>query len=77
MRLVSYLMLLAVGVVLVAPPVPGAAAAQPCDKLLTVQDITSVLGPGFTLAPAPVSGPKPASIRGSTLARASPAITSP
>ncbi len=48
MKLVSCLMALTVGVVLVAWMVPGAAAVQPCDKLLTLQDVTRAVGPGFT-----------------------------
>ncbi len=49
MKLVSCLMVLTVGVVLVAWMVPAAAGAAPaCDKLLTLQDVTRAVGPGFT-----------------------------
>ncbi len=52
MRLVSRLMVLIVGVVLVASAVPGAVAAvPPCDKLLTLQDVTKAAGPGFKAPP--------------------------
>ncbi len=52
MRLVSRLMVLIVGVVLVASAVPGAVAAvPPCDKLLTLQDVTRAAGPGFKAPP--------------------------
>lgn len=52
MGLVSRLMVLIVGVVLVASAVPGAVAAvPPCDKLLTLQDVTRAAGPGFKAPP--------------------------
>ena len=52
MALVSRLMVLIVGMVLVAPAVPAAVAAvPPCDKLLTLQDITKAAGPGFNAPP--------------------------
>lgn len=52
MRLVSRLVLLTVGVVLIASVVPGAVAAvPPCDRLLTLQDITKAAGPGFKAPP--------------------------
>jgi hypothetical protein len=61
MGLVSRLMVLIVGVVLVASAVPGAVAAvPPCDKLLTLQDVTAAAGPGFNAPPkeaAAVLGP--------------------
>ncbi len=49
MKLVSRLMVLTVGVVLVVSVVPGGAAEQPC-ALLTLQDVTRVVGRGYTLA---------------------------
>jgi len=49
MKLVSCLTVLTVGVVLVALMVPAAvAAAPPCDKLFSLQDLTTAVGPGFT-----------------------------
>ena len=49
MKFMSGLTLLTVGVVLVSSAVRGtAAAAPPCDKLLTLQDVTKAVGPGFT-----------------------------
>jgi hypothetical protein len=52
MRLVSRLMVLMVGVALVASAAPGAVAAvPPCDKLLTLQDVTGAAGPGFKAPP--------------------------
>ena len=57
MRLVSRLMVLTVGVVLVALMDSGAAAQQPCAGLLTLQDVTSVMGPGYALAGGGVSTP--------------------
>lgn len=52
MTLASRLMVLTVGVVLVASAVPGAVAAvPPCDKLLTLQDVTKAAGPGFKTPP--------------------------
>ncbi len=49
MKLASCLMALTVGVVLVAAAATGAAgAAPPCDKLLSLQDVTRAAGPGFT-----------------------------
>ena len=61
MRLVSRLMALIVGVLFVASAVPRAVAAvPPCDKLLTLQDVAKVAGPGFKAPPkeaAAVLGP--------------------
>ena len=57
MRLVSSFIVLSLGPAVVAL-VPGGAAEQPCAGLLTVQDVTSLVGPGYTLAGAGVSSPK-------------------
>lgn len=52
MGLVSRPMVLIVGVVFIASAVPRAlAVAPPCDKLLTLQDVTQAAGPGFKAPP--------------------------
>ncbi len=48
-KLMSRLMVLIVGIGLVASVAPGViAAAPPCEKLLSLQDVTKMVGPGFT-----------------------------
>ncbi len=62
----SRLTVLIVGAVLVASAVPGAVAAvPPCNKLLTLQDVTRAVGPGFKAAGFKAPPPEAAAVLGS------------